>query len=102
MERISEIETKINTLIYQESKEEGLMKMISKDKFQKFLENYENERESYNQRLNEITKESEMRRQRMLNDLENKISMKTKALQTQEEEKENLKKQKLLQQWQSY
>ena len=97
MERISEIETKINTLIYQESKEEGLMKMISKDKFQKFLENYENERESYNQRLNEITKESEMRRQRMLNDLENKINMKTKALQTQEEEKENLKKQKLLQ-----
>ena len=97
MERISEIETKINTLIYQESKEEGLMKMFSKDKFQKFLENYENERENYNQRLNEITKESEIRRQRMLNDLENKISMKTKALQTQEEEKENLKKQKLLQ-----
>lgn len=96
-ERISEIETKINTLTYQESKEEGIMKMISKDKFQKFLENYQNERENYNQKLNEISKESEMRRQRMLNDLENKISMKTKALQTQEEEKENKKKQKLLQ-----
>lgn len=96
-ERISEINTRINILLYKESKDEGISKASAKDNVQKFIDNFQKEKEEYNNKLNSIQKESEMRKQKMLKDIENKLNEKTKELQSQEQEKENQKQKYLLQ-----
>lgn len=96
-ERISEINTRINILLYKESKDEGINKASAKENVQKFIENFKKEKAEYNNKLSSIQKESEMRKQKMLCDIENKLNEKTKELQSQEQEKENQKQKYLLQ-----
>ena len=89
--RLSEINSQINTLIYQESKLEGITKEFSQEKLRAFLENYENEKEDFNSKIAALQKDSEIRRQKMLNEIENKMQQKQKEISSIEKSKQDEK-----------
>ena len=95
--RLSEVSTQIDKLIYQESRNTGSTKTCTQEKLQHFLDNFELDKINYNKKLNELHKESEIRKQKMLNEISNKLNERSKELLIQER-LNDLKKMEMIQQ----
>ena len=95
--RLSEVSTQIDKLIFQESRNTGSTKTCTQEKLQHFLDNFELDKINYNKKLNELHKESEIRKQKMLNEIANKLNERSKELLIQERLNE-VKKMEMIQQ----
>ena len=94
--RLCEVSSQIDKLLYQESKKTGLNRSSANEKLQQFLDNLSQEKQlTYNKKLNQLHKESELRRINMQKEIDNKIALKQKALMTQDRLLEEAKREML-------
>ena len=92
-DRLAEIEFRINNILEEES-----MKVKKRDNLQKFIENFERDKEVIEARAQKLLKEFKERKQRMENDMKQLEERRQKEIE-EKEKNDQLKKEKLIKQF---